>query len=374
MILLASISSFVQWLDDSEFAGNSYRNWLYAIAAFVATIVALSIVKSLVQARLAKLAERTSTDIDDLIIDLVRRTRKVALVATGAFVAHHWLVVADDYEVYVRRGIKIAMWIQAGFWGMGLVQFGIHRMTRGSAADDPSRTMGASVLSFIGRVFVWSLVLLLSLQAMGQEIGPLLASLGVGGIAVALALQNILGDLFASLAILLDKPFVVGDYIVLGDFMGTVERIGIKTTRLRSLTGEEIVIGNNDLVSSRVRNFKRMRERRQIFTVGVTYGTPREKLVKIAETLREIVKEIPETRLDRAHFKSFGDFSLNFEVVYFVQKPEYAAMMEAQQKINHAICEAFEKEGIQFAFPTQTLHHVMPPAAAAAAQKELSRG
>src|SRR6185503_12001582 len=180
--------------------------------------------------------------------------------------------VSPTYHDYLRRAILVAMWIQAGLWGLGLVQFGIGRMVRGSPANDPSRTMGASILGFIGRVFVWSLVLLLCLEANNFAIGPILASLGVGGIAVALALQNILGDLFASITILLDKPFVVGDSIVLGEFSGTVEQIGIKTTRLRSVNGEEIVMGNADLVNSRVRNFKRLSERRNLFTIGVTYS------------------------------------------------------------------------------------------------------
>jgi small-conductance mechanosensitive channel len=226
-------------------------------------------------------------------------------------------------------------------------------MIRGRPADDPARTMGTSVLGFIARILVWGVVLLSFLRAIGKPVGPILASLGVGGIAVALALQNVLGDLFASITILLDKPFVVGDSILIGDFNGTIERIGVKSTRLRSVSGEEIIIGNQDLVSSRVRNFKRMRERRQVFTVGVTYDTPRPKVEKIAQVLKEIVTSVPDTRFDRANFKSFGSSSLDFEVVYFVLKPDYNSYMDVQQKVNLEILRRFAQEGIDLAFPTQ---------------------
>ena len=287
-----------------------------------------------------------------------RRTSRFFRLALGVYFAHHWLSLDDRPQYYVEIAVKLACWIQVGLWGIGLVEYGIQRMVRGRPADDPARTMGTSVLGFIAQVLVWGIVFLSFLQSIGTQIGPILASLGVGGIAVALALQNILGDLFASITILLDKPFVVGDSILIGDFNGTIEKIGVKTSRLRSVSGEEIIIGNNDLVSSRVRNFKRMRERRQVFAVGVTYDTPNATVERIAPMLKEIVTSVGETRFDRAHFKGFGASSLDFEVVYFVQKPDYNTMMDVQHKINLEIFERFGKEGIEFAFPTQTVHQV----------------
>lgn len=359
---------------DEVIAGNAVRDWIAAVIAFAVALVVLTIVKRVLLARLGKIAERTTTDLDDLLVDLVRRTAKFFLVLLAIFVAHHWLALSATAEIYLGRIIKIALWIQVGLWGLGLLNYGMARMVRGSPPDDPSRTMGLSILGFIGRVILWSLVLLLCLQANDVPIAPLLASLGVGGIAVALAAQNILGDLFASITILLDKPFVIGDAIVLGEFQGTVERIGIKTTRLRSVSGEEIVIGNNDLVSSRVRNYKRMKERRQVFTVGVTYSTPRAKVARIPDTLREIIQAVPGTRFDRAHFKGFAPSSLDFEAVYFGLDPDLKSLMDLQQKINLEILARFEKEGIEFAFPTQTVYQLGPPAPPAAPQKELSRG
>jgi small-conductance mechanosensitive channel len=181
------------------------------------------------------------------------------------------------------------------------------------------------------------------------------ASLGIGGIAVALAVQNILGDLFASLSITLDKPFSIGDFIVVGDFQGDVEDIGLKSTRVRSLSGEELVFANTDLLNSRIRNYKKLQERRIVFTVGVVYNTPSGKLEKIPGMLEEIIKPIPDTRFDRAHFKTLGDYSLDFEVVYYVLVPEYATYLDIQQRINLTIYKQFEDEGIEFAYPTQTV-------------------
>jgi small-conductance mechanosensitive channel len=372
--LAASIESVLQ----REFAGNSVGRWLVGLGVLALTTAVLGVVKRLVVIRLAALAEKTETDLDDLLVELVRRTSGFCLVALGVFFAHHWINLSDTATDYIRIAVKVALWVQVGFWGRGLIDFGIVRMTRGRGTDDPARTMGAPVLVFVGQVLVWSVVGLMILQAAHQDITTLIAGLGVGGIAVALAAQNILGDLFASITILLDKPFVIGDSIVLGDFAGTVEHIGVKTTRVRSVTGEQIIIGNHDLVSSRVRNFKRLTERRQIFTIGVTYDTSEAQVAAIPGMLKEIVVAIPDTRFDRAHFKSFGDFALIFEVVYFVQKPDFNTLMDVQQKINLEIYRRFAADKIEFAFPTQVVHTVTPPLPPppppAAPQKELSRG
>jgi small-conductance mechanosensitive channel len=259
----------------------------------------------------------------------------------------------------VEDVLLIGICFQAGFWGLGLVAYGIERLIKGKSADDPARTMGVTVLKFLGTTLVWSIVVLSCLQALGAPVGTLIASLGVGGIAVALALQNVLGDLFASITILLDKPFIVGDGIQVGDFVGNIERIGVKTTRLRSVNGEEIVMGNHDLVSSRIRNFKRLNERRIVLALAIEYGTPVDLIERIPKILEDIVAHIPETRFDRAHFKGFGDSALQFEAVYFSLRSEYLALMDVQQAVNIAILRRFDEEGIAFAFPTQTVRHVL---------------
>ncbi|MBZ0254689.1 mechanosensitive ion channel family protein, partial [bacterium] len=183
----------------------------------------------------------------------------------------------------------------------------------------------------------------------------LVTGLGIGGIAIALAVQKVLGDLFASLSIVLDKPFVNGDFVIFDTVLGSIEHIGIKSTRIRSLTGEQIVCSNSDLLNTRIRNFKRMHERRVVFALGVTYQTPADKLEKIPGYIREIIESKDTVRFDRSHFKSYGDFSLNYEIVYYVLSPDYLVYMDIQQAINLEIYRKFEQEGIEFAYPTQTL-------------------
>jgi small-conductance mechanosensitive channel len=341
-------------------AANSTTEMLTALAVFVGGTLLLGICKRVVQFRLAKIAEKAATQADDVAVDLIRRTSRIFLAAIAFRAATGWMSLPDELHHDIHQALMVILWMQIGLWGRGVVNFGVQRMMRAKAADDPARTMGVTVLNFLGQMAVWSVVLLLCLESLGQSVTTLIASLGVGGIAVALAAQNILGDLFASIAILLDKPFVVGDAIVIGDFQGTVERIGVKTTRLRSVSGEQIIIGNHDLVSSRVRNFKRLVERRNVVAVGVSYATPYEQLEAIPRMLEEIVRSTKDTRFERAHFKALGDSSLGYELVYFVLKSDYDVFMDVQQEINLKILQRFAEEGIDLAFPTQVVHLVRP--------------
>jgi small-conductance mechanosensitive channel len=168
--------------------------------------------------------------------------------------------------------------------------------------------------------------------------------------------QNILSDLFASLSITLDKPFVLGDFIIVDDLLGTVEHIGLKTTRIRSLSGEQLIFSNNDLLKSRIHNYKRMAERRVPFTIGVTYQTPPEKLRKVPDMFKKLLEQFDDVHFDRAHFKSYGSYSLNFEFVYYVHTPDYNRYMDIQQALNLGLYDGFAAEGIEFAYPTQTLY------------------
>jgi small-conductance mechanosensitive channel len=203
---------------------------------------------------------------------------------------------------------------------------------------------------------IWFLAVIFFCDNMGFKISTLIAGLGIGGVAVALAAQAILGDLFSYFSILFDRPFEVGDFIIVGDLMGSVQHIGIKTTRIMSLSGEQIVFSNTDLTNSRVRNFRRMEKRRILFKVGVTYDTPVEKLQLIPGLIKDAITAEEKTTFDRANFASYGDFSLNFEVVYYINSPDYNFYMNIQEKINLRIMEDFTKHGIEFAYLTQTLY------------------
>ena len=240
-------------------------------------------------------------------------------------------------------------------WGSAVLRVVSEQYRQQQMDKDPASVTTLNVLNFIGKIVLWSLVLLLVLDNLGVNITALVAGLGVGGIAVALAVQTILGDLFASLSIVLDKPFVVGDFLIVGDLLGSVEYVGLKTTRLRSLSGEQLVFSNSDLLSSRIRNYGRMYQRRVVFNLGVTYQTPRDKLIKIPEIVRAAIEQQDKTRFDRSHFKEYGDFALVFESVYYVEGPDYNEYMDIQQAVNLQVHEQFEQQGIEFAYPTQTL-------------------
>lgn len=205
------------------------------------------------------------------------------------------------------------------------------------------------------KAVVWMVGVLFVLSNIGVNVTSVMAGLGIGGIAIAFALQNILSDLFSSFAIFFDKPFVVGDFIVTGEHVGTVEKIGIKTTRLRALQGEEIVISNKELTSGRIQNFKKMERRRIVFSLGVTYDTPLKKLKKVPEIIKEIIDKKKTAELDRVHFSRFNEFSLDFEIVYYISSPDYSEYMDNHQEILFEIKEIFEKNEISMAFPTQTI-------------------
>jgi small-conductance mechanosensitive channel len=339
----------------AEFLGNTGRQWLNAAGVALFFLAVFFIVKPFVRARFAALAEKTETRWDDLFVELIAGTKGVAMITFAAFFGSLALALPEKARTIIVSVTLIALILQAGLWASRVLQFYIKQTIDRRQKRDPGSIAALNVTGWIGRLVVWSVVLLLVLENMGIDITALVAGLGVGGIAVALAVQNVLGDLFASLSIVLDKPFVVGDFLILDDYMGSVEHVGLKTTRLRSLSGEQLVLSNADLLASRIRNYGRMSERRALFTLGVTYQTPREKLKRIPEIIRESIEANEKTRFDRSHFKAYGAYSLDFETVYYVLEPDYALYMDIQQAINLAIHERFETEGIDFAFPTQTL-------------------
>ncbi len=340
---------------DKVYLGNSLTMWTVAFVSAVAIYTVLSVLRRTVGNRFKKMADSTDTDLDDFIADIVQvRTKKILFLALAVYGSSLYLALPPDIERVLLGVVFFLLFLQVGLWGNGMINFLVTR----KAAKDGEEGLNLeaySVITWIAKAALWAIVVLLVLNNLGIEITALVAGLGISGIAVALAVQNILGDLFASLSIIMDRPFVIGDFIIVGDQMGTVEHVGLKTTRVRSLSGEQIVFSNADLLGSRIRNFRRMNERRVLFTIGVTYQTPANKLEHIPGMIREIIEAQEQVRFDRAHFASFGDFSLNFEIVYWVLDRDYALYMGIQQEINLALFRKFEEEAIEFAYPTQTL-------------------
>ena len=343
-----------------ELFNNTYQTWIIAIGAGSVVAVVLRILQKFSRKRLGDLAARTSTKWDDYLVKVIAGTRRLFLLMAAVLIGSLLLDLPDRLQHGITISFVIALLIQAGLWGGVLVDSAMKDYREKVAEENPADITTLGLIGLAGRVAVWSLVVLLILENLGVDITALVAGLGIGGVAVALAVQNILGDLFASLSIALDKPFVVGDFLAVGDLLGSVEKVGLKTTRLRSLSGEQLVFSNNDLLGSRVRNFGRMFERRVVFSLGVTYDTPRDKLKLVPGIVREAIEAEENTRFDRSHFSKYGDYSLNFESVYYVLTSDYNQYMDVQQSIYYAIHECFEEEGIEFAYPTQTLY-VVPP-------------
>lgn len=343
---------------DRVVLGNTVSAWITFGATLVGSLLILWLVRVVLVARLKKWAERTTTHIDDLVVVLVEDLRLWLIAPAIVLFAVRGMAVNPQADRVLHLLAMLGVVIQLVMSSRLLIDFGLKALlARNKGPDgspDPTLVSSLGVLRVVAMLVIATVVVLLALDNLGVEIKPLLAGLGIGGIAIALAVQNLLGDLFGSLTILLDKPFVVGDAINVGDKSGTVERIGIKTTRVRALSGEQLIFANSDLLTSRLHNFKRMQERRIAFTIGVTYETDPEKLAAIPSIIREAITQHKNTRFDRSHLKTLASYSVDFETVYFVTSPDYVAFMDVQQAVNLSLLRRFAAEGIEFAYPTQT--------------------
>ncbi len=338
------------------FYGNSLSTWALAVLLGLVILAALFFLRRLVLRTLTGFSRRTATEFDDIAAAVLASTHGFFLFALALLAAIQVLVLPGSVGLVVRGIASLATLLQLALWGNTAIGAFLHRYTTQRLEEDAAAATTMRFVGFLLRLSLWVIIGLVALDTAGIDITALIAGLGVGGIAVALAVQNILGDLFASLSIVLDKPFVLGDFIIVGDMMGTVEHIGLKTTRIRSLSGEQLVFSNNDLLSSRIRNYKRMQERRIVFSFGVVYQTPPDQLEQIPTLVREAVEHQENTRLDRVHFARFGGSSLDFEVVYYMLVPDYNSYMDTQQAINLELFRRFATLGIEFAYPTQTLY------------------
>jgi small-conductance mechanosensitive channel len=341
---------------DTILLGNSVRDWLIGLGVAVLVQILTYLLLRITLGRLRRFARRTETDVDDLIAELLDKTKGGFIAIVSLWAGSLYLSLPVSWDSGLRRVLVIGLLLQGAYWANALINYGLNRYKKKQIEEDPGMVTALGAIGFIVRISVFTVIFLMGMDNLGIEIGPLVASLGIGGIAIALAVKDVLGDLFASLSIVFDKPFVVGDYIQVGSYQGTVEHVGLKTSRLTSLTGEQLVFNNSDLLGSRIQNYKRRQERRIAFKIGVTYDTPKSKLEKIPGIVREIIEPKERTRFERCFFIEFGDSAMIFDVVYFMEIPDYQAYGETRQAINLDLVEAFEREGIEFAFPSQTLY------------------
>jgi small-conductance mechanosensitive channel len=335
---------------------NTILNWIIALAAAGLAVVGIRLIRYALARWLHDRYDKTSHLFDDFLYRITQRTWGFLRVAAAILTLLAILENKPSFTPTARGIAWLSALIQTAVWGSSIIDLYARHRVRIEIDENPSIATAMNAAGIIGKVVLWSLLLLLGLDNIpGIEVNTLIASLGISSIAVALAVQNILGDLFAALAIAFDKPFEIGDFINAGDYSGSVERIGIKSTRMRTPTGEQLVVSNSDLLRSRIRNFKRMTRRQQVFTVGVAADTPYEKLKQIPDILREIVVAQPKVEFGRAHFRTFGEYTLDFEVVYFLPVPDFTLFLDTQQAINLEIHRRFEEEGIGMPYPTQTV-------------------
>ncbi|MEA2113012.1 MAG: mechanosensitive ion channel family protein [Patescibacteria group bacterium] len=334
--------------------GNSVLDYSIALIALILFLIIFKIFQLIILSRLKKLAKTTETDIDDILIEAIRSLRPPFYYFLSIYFVLPFLEIKESVLEIINGILIILIVYQVIKAILVLVDYIFKKISE--RKDDAGTKLAFSYLSSFAKIMIWSFGLLLVLSNLGVNITSLVAGLGVGGIAFAFAMKNILGDLFSSFAIFFDKPFLPGDFIRVGDKSGTVKKIGIKTTRIQASQGEEIVFSNQELTSTQIHNFKKLKERKISFSFGVVYETPLKQIKKIPKTIKEIISEISKARFDRAHFNRFDDSALNFEVVYFVETDDYKKYMDIQQKINIKIMEIFEEEGIEMAYPTRVVY------------------
>jgi small-conductance mechanosensitive channel len=331
---------------------NTVKDYLIAAGIIVGGLIVLAVIKRFVLKRLYSWAERTETSLDDIIVRTIERFGLPLM----SFMVIYWGLNYLEFTERGSRVLEIATGIVITFFIVRLISASIQVILQKHISKQEGGTEKLKQLSgimIILNIIIWTLGALALFDNLGYNVTTIVAGLGIGGIAIALAAQNILGDLFNYFVIFFDRPFEIGDYIVVDDKKGTVEYIGIKTTRLKALSGEQLILSNSDLTKSRLHNFKRLQSRRILFSFGVVYEATSQQLKEIPEIIKSIIQELPNTTFDRAHFFSYGSFSLNFEVVYHVNDPEYNVYMDVQQQINLRMYDEFAKRGIEFAYPTQ---------------------
>ena len=369
------INCLITWLSETTVAHVPVLNLCFAAAATLLAYLTMTTVLRVVIHRLAKLAQRTTTQADDMLVEMLRSTKRSLVLLIALLIGAGLLDLPDRWANRVNQLWFVVLVLQVGFWANRVVSVGLRQYAERHAAPGTQSVGAAATLMSWGlRTLVWAVVLLAMLSNLGINITAFVASLGVGGIAVALAAQNILGDLFASVSIALDKPFEVGDFIVFGKVAGSVELVGVKTTRIRSLGGEQIVMSNTELLKQTVSNYKRLRERRIVFGFRVTYDTTADQARAIPEIVKRVVQSSDGVRFDRAHFKAFGEHSLEYEVVYIVLSPDYTTYMNEQQRINLALMDEFETLEVNFALPTRMIHLMNAPPTGVGGRDETATG
>lgn len=339
---------------DEMYWGNTVRAYLIAAGGILACWIIIRLVKRVLLLRIRAFTARTGNHFDDIIFSVVEK-----FVLPYIYFFINFAIISQlTLHPRVSKVLDIAFLLVTIFFVVRLINHVIQLavngiMRRRHESEERIRQLNGVLNVF--KIITWMVGLIFLLDNLGYDVTAIIAGLGVGGIAIALAAQTILGDLFSYFTIFFDRPFEIGDSIMVGSVSGTIEHIGIKTTRVRSLSGEQLVIANSELTKSTIHNFKRQQQRRVSFKLGVVYKTKKEYLGQIPELIKTIIEAEQDAKFDRAHLQSFGDFSINYEVVYLMMVSDYNVFMDTHQRILLKIHAAFEDRGIEFAYPTQTV-------------------
>ncbi|MDD5091014.1 MAG: mechanosensitive ion channel family protein [Candidatus Wallbacteria bacterium] len=362
MLISGTIVDF-SWLEhkvltDSEIwsrpiFGNPLSRYVIAITVLIVLSVATKFIKSVILKKLRSMAERTDSRMDDMIVEFLEKTMFPIFYFVIFYLSVTQLNLTEGFKRMIDAAGVTFLAIQATRFGLSVSLYFVDEKWSKSSNLNPTTFHGVRTVI---KILFWVMCITFMLDNLGFNISTVVTGLGIGGVAIALAAQNILNDFFNYFVILFDRPFEKGDFIITGDYLGCIDHIGLKTTRISSLSGEQIVLSNSDLTSSRIRNYKKMLKRRVCSGFGVTYQTPQPMLKSIPEIVKTIISGIEGASFDRAHFKEYGDFSLNFEVVYYVEGNDYNRYMDIQQEINFRLRDDFDEKGIEFAYPTQTVY------------------
>ena len=335
---------------------TSGADWTIWVVVALGLFLGLRFLRALI-AGTFKSSKASSTSIRNIIGNLVGATSSLFLIIFSFSVTAPFLIeLSDKYAAMLAGAMTVATILQIAFFARVVVRAFMDGVVAKTAEDSATFNSARNLIAIFVNFAIFAIAGVMIIDNLGGDVTGLIAGLGVGGIAIGLAAQNIFKALFASLSIILDKPFVNGDFVIFDGGTGTIEKIGLKTTRIRALSGEQLVIGNDQLLSKEIHNYKRMAERRIVFKLGVEYSTPREVLEQIPGRIKSIVESREMCRFDRSHMSGYGDFAIMFETVYYVLAPDYAIFMDEQQAIYLDIHKAFEELGAVFAFPTQTIH------------------
>ena len=334
--------------------GNTVEQWLIALGIFLGVLLIFYILKRFLLNYLARRIASMQSNLADLLPVISHSIKFPVIFVLSAYIAALSLDLSPSILVFLRTLTMMVVIIQIGILFSSLLDYAIERIMRQQREKDPARVTDLHPIAVFLKIILWFIIILVALDNIpGVEMATMIASLGIAGVAVALAVSTILGDLFCSLTIVLDKPFVVGDVISVETNVGTVEKIGLKTTRIRSATGEELIYSNSRLLNNFIRNLKRLERRRVAFTIGVRYETPSEKLALIPEIVKEIINQHENATCESAYFRGYGDYALLYDIAYVVELPDWTEHASILENINLRLHRRFEEEGIQFAYPAQ---------------------